>query len=273
MPELPEVEIIKNQLIKTIHHQRVIDTYQSNKRLRQPIEDLSQLIGQKVFNISRKNKYIIINLTDFFLVIHLGMTGQLMFKDESYEHKHMHMKIYMIGGALVYQDPRRFGLIKIYDKKIYTIENIPLFENLGFEPLDESFTFEKFYSLIENNHLPLKKFLMDASYVCGIGNIYACEILFESCLHPERITRTINKSQSLILFDNIIRILQKSISLGGSSISDFVHVNGQSGKMQDNYFVYGRFGLNCKQCDHKIDKITQYGRTTFFCPNDFCQKK
>ncbi len=270
MPELPEVETVKNQLILSLLGNTVLNTYQSNYQLRKPIDDLNHLLGQKFEKIDRKNKYILLTTQDFYMVIHLGMTGQLLFKNEDFQDKHLHMKLALHDGYLVYKDPRRFGLIKVYPRS-NGIEGIDLFSKLGFEPLEPEFTKYEFFKMVQNSKKPLKTFLMDASYVCGIGNIYACEILFESGLHPESITQNITRQQSDLMHENIIKILQKSIALGGSSISDFVHTNGQSGKMQENYFVYGRYGQLCKKCKKKIEKITQGGRTSFFC--SICQKK
>lgn len=272
MPELPEVETVKRQLKETIIGQKIQDFKLSGLRLRREIPSLSDLKNQTILNIFRRNKYLIIELNYNWLVIHLGMTGQLIFVDKIPLHKkHVHCILHFWGGHyLYYEDPRRFGSIDLYHKKDFSdYHQIPLFENLGFEPLEASFTFNKFNELFSKSK-NIKSFLMDASFVCGIGNIYASEILFLSKISPKRDILDTSEPERKLLFQNIKNVLKKAIELGGSSISDFVHVNGQSGKMQNFYNVYGRNGLKCNCCNHLVEKINQNGRSTFFCPS--CQK-
>lgn len=269
MPELPEVEIIKRELTSHIVGSKVIETYSKDITLRKKlIPNVNALVGQKITNIKRRNKYIIIYFEQHYLIIHLGMTGQLLISDSLVIEKHTHFYLKLDTHYLLYKDPRRFGAIAIFENHI-TNENNLYLKNLGLEPLEKEFTFTKFNELINKHNTNIKKFLMDSNIVCGIGNIYASEILFLSKVSPLRKTHTLILKEKESLFLNIINVLKKAISLGGSTISDFVHTNGSSGKMQNFYNVYNRSGETCKLCKTNILRIKQYGRSTYYC--NYCQ--
>jgi formamidopyrimidine-DNA glycosylase len=271
MPELPEVEIIKNNLSSTLIDLTIEDSFQKNISLREPIDDLSLLKNEKIINISRRNKYIILETINFWFIIHLGMTGQLLFTKEMKENKHIHAYIKLNNYFyLYYKDHRRFGLLKIFSKQKYSsISQIPLFRNLGLEPFDKDFNFNKFQSFYHKK-MHIKSFLMNSSFVCGIGNIYANEILFLSNVHPSSLVCKIPLKQYESIYNNIHIVLLKAIELGGSSISDFIHINESKGKMQNFYYVYNRANLQCKVCEKKIFSFKQNGRTSFCC--NHCQQ-
>lgn len=270
MPELPEVEILKRELSTTIINKIISSSYSSNKKFKRTIANISFIHNSKILNIFRRNKYLILELSDSWLIIHLGMTGQLIFSKTLVLDKHTHFYvIFSDGSSLKYDDPRRFGSVDLYLKNEFNIYyTIPLFKNLGMEPLSKDFKFNIFTSFF-NKTKTIKSFLMDAKYVCGIGNIYANEILFLAKIHPTRIGYKITLKEKKILYKLIPEVLEKSINLGGSSISDFVHTNGTTGEMQKFYNVYGRTYLPCNICNSKIEKISQNGRSSFFCPK--CQ--
>jgi formamidopyrimidine-DNA glycosylase len=272
MPELPEVETVKNQLSSLILFKPISKIETSGLALRKlKIPDLSELVKDKFIRIHRRNKYLILESSFSFLVVHLGMTGQLVMVDNLPKEKHIHMIIHFSNGEfLYYQDVRRFGQITFFKKTDYSnYLDIPLFQNLGFEPLSEDFKYEEFSKLLNNNNNPAKKFLMEAKYVCGIGNIYANEILFLTKINPVEPIKNISEKQRKLLFKTIIQVLKRAVELGGSSISDFVHVNGASGEMQKFYKVYGKTGEPCSVCYNPISRIKQYGRSTFYCSH--CQ--
>lgn len=270
MPELPEVEIIKRELSDNIFGKKVESVYSKTITLRKKlIPDVSSLIGQKITSIKRRNKYIIIYFEKNYLIIHLGMTGQLIFKESLLIEKHTHFYLNLGNIYLLYKDPRRFGAIAIFDFLLNESDN-PYLKNLGLEPLDLSFNFEIFNSTILKYKTNIKKFIMDSNIICGIGNIYASEILFLSNISPLRKTETLNEIEKKLLFKNIKFVLEKAISLGGSTISDFVHTNGSSGKMQNFYNVYSREHKECKICNSQILRIKQFGRSTYYCIH--CQK-
>lgn len=271
MPELPEVEIVCRELRNNVVNFKISSSYYSGKKFKRLIPNLLILNGQEILNIHRRNKYIILELNNFWLVFHLGMTGRLILNKTNEIKKHDHVVLYNNENyGIFFEDPRRFGSVDLFDKKeIKSYQDIPLFEKLGYEPLEKTFTLDRFVSLLSNKS-NIKKFLMDAQYVCGIGNIYASEILFLSNVSPLRITSSIKKQEQIKLFNNIKKVLEKAIELGGSSISDFVHTDGLKGEMQNFYKVYGLLNKPCSVCSTKIERITQNGRGTYFCPN--CQK-
>lgn len=271
MPELPEVETVKNQLLPIIQSETIYEVYQSDLNLRgKPMPSLISLVGQKIINVTRRNKYVIIELQDYFLFFHLGMTGQLLFSENIPTQKHIHAYLKLSKTFLYFQDVRRFGKIELYSKKDYqNFYDIPSIKSLGIEPLSLDFNLEKLREIIKNKNTPAKKFIMDNAYICGIGNIYACEILFLSKIHPAAIIKNLTEDQINLLYSNIKSVLTKAIELGGSTISDFKHVNGSSGNMQNFYYVYDKEGVACKICGNLINRIKQYGRSTFYC--SYCQ--
>ena len=273
MPELPEVEIVKRQLEQKIVNQKITSVIQSDKKMRFNPDKLlcAQLENEVVSALLRRNKYIIIETKKFFLVFHLGMSGQIKIKNlQETTEKHQHITINFENFALALVDPRRFGGFIVYDKKNSAkISDIQLFKNLGFEPFSNDFTVEKLKNIMNKNNENIKHFLLNAQHVCGIGNIYASEILFETHISPFRTSNSLSEKEIKLLYKNIKKVLQKAIDNGGSSISDYVHINGSSGNMQNLYYVYSRQDKDCKVCNTKIKKEKQFGRSTYFCPN--CQ--
>jgi formamidopyrimidine-DNA glycosylase len=280
MPELPEVEIVKTQLNPLIN-QKVNHVKVNVSKLRTLVNKntLTALKGETILNLFRRNKYIILETTHQWIVVHLGMTGQLLLRtiqeDTEQAVKHEHIVFVLDKNLVVYKDPRKFGLVEVYSKKEFPqYLSIPLFKSLGYEPLEPSFTLKAFKDIFKKfkkqSVKNVKQFLLDSQYVCGVGNIYASETLFLTKINPKRTVVSLTNQEKDLLYENIIKVLKKAISLGGSTISDFKHVNGQSGKMQEAYFVYNQAGKACKICGTKIDKLKQNGRTTYFCPN--CQK-
>lgn len=270
MPELPEVEIIRQELSPQLENLTVSQTYTKNITLRSKLlPSLSALQGQSLLEVKRRNKYLIFIFSSHTVLVHLGMTGQLILQDKVSSNKHCHWWIKIGDLYLNYIDPRRFGALSIYSNKTDLSQTKELKE-LGLEPLDATFTLKAFNDMVKSTNKEAKKFLMDAHYVCGIGNIYACEILFETKVSPFKLTKKWTKKDIQAVHAQIATTLKKAISLGGSTISDFVHTNGQSGQMQDFYKVYNRAGLSCFVCNNKIEKAPQGGRTTYFCKT--CQK-
>ncbi len=271
MPELPEVEIVTNELKDKILSTKIESVFYSGKKFKRPVDSIYSVSNQNIKKIYRRNKYIVIELDNHWLVFHLGMTGNLFYSSTEKKGKHTHL-IFQLSNKnyLIFDDPRRFGSIDLFEKnKIQNYLDIPLFSKLGLEPLSENFTLDSFFKFLKLK-VNIKKFLMDSQYVCGIGNIYANEILFLSKISPLITINTLNKKQIELLYSNIKMVLNKAISLGGSSISDFVHTDGVKGEMQNFYNVYGKKEHSCKLCSFKIEKIQQFGRGTYFCPS--CQK-
>ncbi len=274
MPELPEVETIKRQLSDKLVGMKILSIELSDKNMRfNPDKTKLKLLSQeKITDLHRRNKYLIVETTNLWLVFHLGMSGQVIVrgcKEDKQKHEHVTITLGKICLSLV--DPRRFGGFAIYEKKdTATYEKIELFKNLGIEPFSDEYTLQALKELLKKRKQNIKQFLLDSSNICGIGNIYASEIMFLTKLSPFKSSEKLKPAQINLLYKNITKVLALAIEQGGSSISDFVHVNGQSGKMQDLYKVYSRTGQPCLVCNSIIKKETQAGRSTFFCPS--CQK-
>jgi len=286
MPELPEIEIVKRSLFKTIHMAKIIDIKTSNKNLRYKIPNFfsKNLIGEKILKISRRSKYLIFHFKKKLLLIHLGMTGKFLLK-RSYDHnvfktsfyynqdvqkKHNHIYIKLSNRfILIYNDVRRFGFFKLYDTS--ETNKIKFLKKLGPEPLGKKFNVKYFNNTIKKKKKNIKNLLMDQTFVSGLGNIYVNEALFMSNINPSKGSNNLNKNEIKKLIFNIKKILRVSISKGGSSIKDFKNTQGKSGEFQQFFHVYGKENNNCSRisCKGKIKKIVISGRSTFYC--SICQ--
>lgn len=272
MPELPEVETICQGLRDNILNQTITEVSHLTKhRLRQEIpKDITQkIINSTIHSIVRRAKYIQIFLSNNqVLLIHLGMSGKVLLKNKDYIYqKHDHFSFALTNGSLVvYNDPRRFGLITLTKKD--ELENHALIKNLGVEPFDSKFT-PGYLEKVLNRKQPIKLSLMDNKYIVGVGNIYASEALFLSKVSPLRISSTLTPKEVKLLYSKIIEVLDLSIKRGGSSLKDYASVSGEKGYFQNLFNVYGREGEECKSCNQHIIKIKQGGRASFYC--DHCQ--
>ena len=269
MPELPEVETVKRQLSNKIISAEISGVELSGKKMRYTPDAtlISKMAGEKILHLHRRNKYLVIETNSLYLLFHLGMSGQLKLVSSTTEkEKHEHVSILLGNKKLALVDPRRFGGFVVYEK-INDWLDIPLFSNLGIEPFGDKYTLENFKAIIKKENI--KKFLLDAHNICGVGNIYANEIMFKTGINPHSTMDKLTDIELENIFINIKEILQLAIDNGGSSISDFVHVNGESGKMQNLYKVYNREGKPCLICQTNIKKIKQFGRSTYYCPK--CQ--
>jgi formamidopyrimidine-DNA glycosylase len=273
MPELPEVEVIKQGIAPRIIDRRVVNIKWANKKLRQPIpgEKLKCWIqGYIIKKIFRRAKYIICQMSNnAHLIIHLGMTGKITTPPPSISKgNHDHVQFFLSGEVeMRYNDIRRFGLIKVLspDQELESF-----FEKSGPEPFWDSFSAQYLTDLAKNRNRQVKSFLMDNSIVVGIGNIYANEVLFETAVNPQTPIKRITFSQWQLIVDSSKKILSEAIKRGGTTISDFVNSDGKGGYFQLDLKVYGRSGKPCKICSSTIKKMNISGRASFFCP--VCQK-
>ena len=287
MPELPEVEIVKRSLIKMINGTKIIDIKVKNKNLRYklPSKLKSQLVNEKIYNISRRSKYLIFHFKKKLLLVHLGMTGKLLlmnkknkriFKTSFYYDlnilpKHNHVFFTFNNGyILIYNDIRRFGFIKFY--KNMNITNINYLNKLGIEPLSKFFNLNYFKKFTENKKKNIKNLLMDQTFVSGIGNIYANEALFMSRINPTRSSKGLKNKEIKKLISSLKIVLKFSILKGGSSIRDFKNISGKIGDFQRFFKVYGKENKNCSRisCKGIIKRISISSRSSFYCNN--CQK-
>ena len=271
MPELPEVETTVRG-IKSIESSVIerIDVF--NPNLRWPISnDLSFFLdNKKILSVYRRAKYIIIKCSNAHLVIHLGMTGKLVFaqsKDNLKKHDHMQIKFANSDQVIRYNDPRRFGSAHLVKNKL---EDFRLLSNLGIEPLAEEFDGNFLFTKARNRNVPIKAFIMNHLIVVGVGNIYASEALFLSGIRPSIPARRVTRQKMEALVKNIKYVLSIAIEKGGSTISDFMNTKGEQGYFQIDHQVYNREGQPCNKCGAKIKKIIIGQRSSFFCSRCQC---
>jgi formamidopyrimidine-DNA glycosylase len=266
MPELPEVETVRIGL-EALLTGRIIKSVQCYRAaLRYPLPDLNALSGMRVAAVRRRAKYLIFDLEqELALVWHLGMSGQFHVLSQSLQAgRHEHVRFDLSDGmSLRYRDPRRFGYAGLLPGD--GIERHRWFVNLGPEPLGADFNGEHLFAVCRNRKAPIKSVIMDAAAVVGVGNIYASESLFRAGIHPARAAGRISRRRLQALADMIKQVLTEAIEAGGSSISDFIHVDGKPGYFAHAFRVYGREGKPCLCCRKEIRRLTQSGRSTFYC--------
>ncbi len=287
MPELPEVEIVKQSLDRKIKYKKIQKVIIKNRNLRFkiPLNFEKFLIKKIVKKVTRFSKYLIIHFIDgTFCLIHLGMSGTIHlikknkksnFTNTSFyssvilPNKHNHIKIYFDKLKIIYNDPRRFGFFRLI-KNRKELNNH--FIHLGPEPFFKSFNLNYVYNYFKKKKKNIKSFLLDQKFVSGIGNIYANEILFLCQINPQKKANKLNKKEcnKIIYFSKIV--LKKAIKKGGSSIKDFKNTSGYNGLFQKEFKVYQRENLIClkKNCFGQIKKKVIGKRSSFFC--NTCQK-
>ena len=287
MPELPEVEIVRQSLHKKIKKKSIQKVIIRNRNLRFKIPgDFENFIkNKKIIKVSRFSKYLIIHFqNEDYCLIHLGMSGTihildkkkpLKFTNTSFYHspflpeKHNHAEFVFDNLKVIYNDPRRFGFFEII--KNYQDLN-KRFKSMGPEPFSDKFNLNYVINYFKNKNKDIKSFLLDQRFVSGIGNIYASEILFASKIYPFKKACKLSKNECLNIILNSKKILQQAINKGGSSIRDFKDVSGNKGTFQKEFRVYQQDGTYCKhpKCKGIIKKKITLNRSTFFCIS--CQK-
>lgn len=270
MPELPEVEIIRQGLKKYVVGHAISSVTVLDEKFFSG--DTSEIVGAMVVRIQRKGKGLIIDLdNNLSLIAHVKMTGQFVYRSGKYEdlpHKHTRVIFTLSGNsALYYNDVRRFGWIRVV--KTSKVEDVPFFKSLGKDPLSE-LSLGLFQDLLQSSSMPIKIFLMDQKRIAGIGNIYASEALFLAGVDPRRKTTSLRREEARKVYESIREILKKSIALGGASEVNFRNVEGNKGQYQNHAMVYARMGEKCYVCQAIIRKIRQSGRSTFYCT--VCQR-
>lgn len=282
MPELPEVETIRRGLESHITNQKIVDI-----EVRNPSSfhgDVSKLVGQKVKSVSRRGKHIICDLDNNCLMVHLKMTGQLIYipdgdsfhvvgghPDKNYSldlpHKHSHVIIKLDNGTLYFNDLRKFGWIKSFD----SIESaMPSLDHLGPEYSWSDFSLDYFKEKLSRKSITIKRVLLDQTIVSGLGNIYADEALFLSGIDPRRSANSLSEAEITKLYMAIPKVLDEALSHGGTTMKDFRHTDGSLGSYLVVAKVYGREGEPCKICQTNISRIKISGRSSHFCTNCQC---
>jgi formamidopyrimidine-DNA glycosylase len=277
MPELPEVEVTRRGVAPHLEGQRVTAVVMRRSGLRWPFPpDLSRLlVGQRITGIGRRGKYLLIGFQHGTLIIHLGMSGHLRILSagitpETAPKLHDHFDLVVEGCVMRMTDPRRFGAVLWHDADDGHVDEHILLRGLGLEPLEEQFSAPLLHRLTRNRSAAIKQVLLAGDIVVGVGNIYASESLFKAGINPKTPASRISLARYEKLVSAIRETLAAAIEQGGSSLRDFLGVNGQSGYFQQSYFVYNRSGEPCRICSKPIRQIKQGQRSTFYCVE--CQR-
>jgi formamidopyrimidine-DNA glycosylase len=293
MPELPEVETVRRGLQPVMEGAKIVKAEARRKDLRFPFQKdfTARLTGQTVTGLGRRAKYLMADLTSGdVLLMHLGMSGSFrVLKGEknstpgefhhprSEDRAHDHVVFHMSSGAsVVFNDPRRFGYMKIIARD--ELDEEPLLAGLGPEPLGNEFDADMLARACHNKKTSLKAALLDQRVVAGLGNIYVCEALYRAHLSPRRLAATLatkkgeTSDHARRLVDEVHTVLNQAIKAGGSSLRDHRQTTGELGYFQHSFQVYDREGEKCRtaRCGGTIRRFNQNGRSTFWCPK--CQK-
>jgi len=275
MPELPEVETIKNQLKKEIIGKTVKKVVVELPKMLRNItvnEFVRKIAGTKIKNVARRAKLLIINLSNgYSLLIHLKMTGQIIYSQGKIQPpKYSHFIYYFSDGScLFHADLRQLGYAKLI--KTQNLKDFFRQEKYGFEPLKRDFTLKKFKEiLLKRKRQKIKPLLMDQSFIAGIGNVYANEACFCANVLPNRKVADLSKEEIKKIYQCLLKILRQAIKYKGTSADEYLDIYGQAGKYLPRLKVYGREGEKCFRCQGRIKKIKLAGRGTYYCP--VCQK-
>ena len=279
MPELPEVETIASNLAPLIQTKIISKVWTSDLKMRSQLSEIDKqfLPGKRVHNVTRVGKFLVIELLEKYLLVHFGMSGRLIVTHNSLEIKqatsalkHIHLCLDFGDFLLLYQDPRRFGSIRIVSKAgPKTTGQLSEFLGIGFEPLSEKFGAKELFYMTRGVSRHIKIFLMDGKKIAGVGNIYAAEALFRAGIRPTLPCFKLSIAKCSQLVACLKSVLLKAINKGGSSLRDFSGLSGERGSFVDEHLVYGK-KENCVICKADLQRINISQRTTTFCPR--CQR-
>ena len=286
MPELPEVEVTRRTLLKFIENKVIknIKINNPNLRFKIPANFKKNVTGQKIIKVLRRSKYILIYLkNDYVMIAHLGMSGKFIIKNNyskdflktsyysnEFSSKHNHLEFFFSNNLkVIYNDPRRFGFFLL--DKISKLDVNKFLSKLGPEPLGKDLKKDYLILKTKATQRTIKTLLMDQSFISGIGNIYANEILFLAKIRPNKISSKLSLVDIGRLHPSIGKVLKRALKLGGSSIKDFKSSVGEKGRFQNEFKVYDREDLKCLRtgCSGLIARVVSQGRASFFC--DECQ--
>ncbi|AKU22811.1 bifunctional DNA-formamidopyrimidine glycosylase/DNA-(apurinic or apyrimidinic site) lyase [Massilia sp. MB5] len=277
MPELPEVEVTRLGVAPHLEGRPVRAVVLRREGLRWPFPaELPQLLaGRTVLSTGRRGKYLLIEFEHGTLIVHLGMSGHLrVLPPDIPADKHDHFDLVVEGPqgreVLRMTDPRRFGAVLWHPNEDGELDEHMLLRGLGVEPLGPAFTGALLYRQTRTRSAAVKQVLMAGDIVVGVGNIYCSESLFRAGINPKTAANRISPARYDRLAQCIREVLAEAIVQGGSTLRDFISVNGQSGYFQQSYFVYDRAGVPCRICGAPVRQIKQGQRSTFYCVN--CQK-
>jgi formamidopyrimidine-DNA glycosylase len=269
MPELPEVEVSRLGISPFLLNQTLCKVIVRETRLRWPVpSDIQQLKDAPILGVSRRAKYLLIQVPGGDIILHLGMSGKLRVIDSHTPLiKHDHIDFVLSSDkCLRFNDPRRFGACLWQPEG----ECLTQLQSLGPEPLTHDFDAKRLFELSRQKKVAVKNFIMDNHVVVGVGNIYANEALFLSGIDPRRAAGRISQKRYERLAENIKLVLTQAIEQGGTTLKDFANADGNPGYFSQYLRVYGRAGEPCRVCDTALKSVTIGQRNTFYCPQ--CQK-
>ncbi|WP_010532420.1 DNA-formamidopyrimidine glycosylase [Lentibacillus jeotgali] len=274
MPELPEVETIKNTLKRFVIDKTIIDVSVFWPNIIKQPDDIDHfkhlLMKQSIKDIHRRGKFLLFELDDAVLVSHLRMEGKYSVHPSGEpvkKHTHVIFK-FSDGEELRYNDVRKFGTMHLF-KKGDERNNKPL-NQLGPDPFDEAFTLDYFYQKLKKTDRAIKSVLLDQAIVAGLGNIYVDETLFKANIHPLSKANKLKKREVKVIWEAAIYTLKEAVAQGGTTIRSYVNSQGVMGMFQQELFVYGQANEPCKTCGKPIVKMKIGGRGTHVCVS--CQK-
>lgn len=274
MPELPEVEVTRRAFAQPIAGAR-IEALRLGKPLRWPLGlEPGQLVGRQVLAVRRRGKYLLLDLSQGMLLLHLGMSGSLRFgpggeAELGAAGKHDHFDLQTSQGLLRLHDPRRFGAVVYVSGEADPLAR-KLLGHLGMEPLDPGFGFDAFKAALLASRTPIKPLLLAGKVVVGVGNIYASEVLYLARIAPTHSACEIGPRKMRLLYEAIREVLARAVDSGGTTLRDFSAPDGMPGHFQLQAQVYGREGQACGRCASPIRLLRQGQRSTYYCAR--CQK-
>lgn len=271
MPELPEVETVKETLKRQIVGCKIVsvDIYYESIIAKPSIQEFKkQIKDQTIVDIKRRGKWLLFELENYYLLSHLRMEGKYFIKENKDAKKHQHVIFHLNNGLyLKYQDTRKFGRMYLLNKA-HALEEKPLNE-LGLEPWDSNLTVTYLKQKFKTKSLPIKTALLDQSIIAGIGNIYDDEILFRSNINPFTKSNQLTDIQLENIITNTRITLEKAIKLGGTTIRSYTSSEGVHGRFQNELLIHTK--ESCPMCGKKVTKVKIGGRGTYYCES--CQKK
>ena len=265
---MPEVETVRRAKEHHLLGEQIRTVWMSRKRLREPLPRtrLASLVGDRFVGATRRAKYLLLELeSKQTLLVHLGMTGNLLFRDGGQAHDHV---VFTLDhGTLVFADARRFGMVLVL--RPGELERCRYLRGLGPEPLSSDFDADYLWSVCRGRARPIKNVLLDAHMVAGIGNIYASEALFGAGIRPTTRAHRLSRKRVAQLVDEIKEVLRRAVRKGGTTVNDYLGA-GRGGRFQQELAVYGRAGDNCLVCEGPVRSVVMAGRSTFYC--SACQR-
>ena len=277
MPELPEVETVSQGIKSKLLNHKIskVIVKRRDLRFRMDTKLEQKITNTKINSVSRRAKYILINLDNgLTVIIHLGMSGRIVVEDlksSKNVFKHTHLEIITTGKKkMKFIDPRRFGSVLLHETN--NLNTHKLIKNLAPEPLTKKFNETYLFKALKGRSANIKSIIMNQFIVVGVGNIYASESLYKAKIRPGRQAKSLSLTECVLLAKSIKKVLKRSIKLGGSSINDYSLVDGNLGFFQSEFEVYGKEGKICrkKTCHSKILRIVIAQRSSFYCSK--CQK-